>query len=475
MESERTMRETSNLAELREGILKRIVPDGTERDEVKAFCLRTERALTERLRDAGLRAVAEVHGSVARGTWLSGERDVDIFIVLDNRYDREVFPRVLDVVKEYVGEGWTEAYAEHPYIRAQVDGFNVEFVPCFLFDSQQGLKSATDRTPLHTGFVREHLPMEAHDQVRLLKKFMKGVNVYGAEVKVGGFSGYLCELLIIQYGSLEAVLEGASTWSRGEVVDLVGGVDVRTLRKRFKEPLIVVDPVDPGRNVASAVSDTAMWTFTAAARAFLGKPRENFFYPEEAHVDIHDLLERIRGHSLSLLFVVVEDWQVDVPDVLWGQLYKAEKVLADHLGRADFHVFRSAVWSDEASRHILVFEFESATLPAIVKRMGPPIEMAENSEQFIKAHLGEETTITGPWIEGDRWWVGIRRPETSARGLVASMLRDGGRDIGISRRLSEKMRDGLGVLMDEEVGDYLDTDFAGFLDRFLKGRPGWLE
>jgi tRNA nucleotidyltransferase (CCA-adding enzyme) len=474
MDSEKVMRTINTRRELYQSILKRIVPDESEREEVKAFCLRIEREFTGRLRDAGLRAVAEIHGSVARDTWIKGERDVDVFIVLDTDYDRDVFPKVLDVIKDYVGEGWVEAYAEHPYIRAQVDGFNVEFVPCFRFDERNGLKSATDRTPLHTVFVNEHLIQECRDQVRLLKKFMKGIGVYGAEVKIGGFSGYLCELLVIHHHSFDAVLEEASTWSRGEVLDLMGSADVRALRKRFKEPLIVVDPVDARRNVASAVSNTAMWTFTAAARAFLRKPATTFFYPERAPVVTRNLLEQIRGHGLSLLFVVVEDRCADVPDVLWGQLYKAEKVLSDRLGKTGFQVFRSAVWSNEVSKHIFVFELESDSLPGIMKRKGPPVEMAENSMQFIEAHLGVETTILGPWIEGNRWWVGLKRPEPSARGLVASLLRDGGRDIGISRRLGEKIKQGHEVLMGDEVGGFLDAGFADFLDHFLRGRPGWL-
>ena len=235
-----------------------------------------------------------------------------------------------------------------------------------------------------------------------------------------------------------------------------------------------MDPVDAERNVASAVSDTAMWTFTAAARAFLRKPATTFFYPEMAPVDTRKLLEQIRGHNLSLLFVVVEDGRADVPDVLWGQLYKTEKVLSNRLGKADFQVLRSAVWSNEVSRHIFVFELESDSLPGIMKRKGPPVEMAENSMQFIEAHLEAETTILGPWIEGDRWWVGLKRPESSARGLVASMLRDGGRDIGISRRLSEKIKQGHEVLMGDEVGGVLEAGFADFLYQFLRGRPGWL-
>ena len=459
--------------ELREEILGRVTPSDAERRSVEEFCMRTERELTTCLRKVGLEAVAEVHGSAGRGTWLSGDRDIDVFIVLDPGYGRAVLSKVLDVVKAYVGEGWVEAYAEHPYIRAVVEGFDVEFVPCFRVDPREGLISATDRTPLHTQFVKEHLTPKGRAEVRLLKQFMRGVGVYGADVKVSGFSGYLCELLIVRLGSFEDILRAASGWRRGEVIDITGSADPDKLRKRFRDPLIVVDPVDPGRNVASAVSDTALWTFAASARAFLKEPNEKFFYPDEA-VDISALLEALSRSDSNLLFVVIEDGDVDVPDVLWGQLYKAERAVAKLLAKRKFRVVRSAAWSDEASKHLLVFELESATIPGVERKMGPPVEMAESSERFLKAHLCADSTVSGPWIQGRRWWVETRRRQTDARLVLTNVLRDGGRSVGIPRRLSRKITRGYEVLVDGEISSHLQRGFARFLDSFLKGRPDWL-
>ena len=459
---------------LRDSVLVEIVPGEEEKERVRDFCLRVERDLTERLREAGFRAVAEVHGSVARGTWLAEERDLDVFIILEEGYGRDALPGVLDVVKSYVGEGWVEAYAEHPYLMAEIDGFSVEFVPCFRVDPREGLISATDRTPLHTEYVRDRLAPGMHDEVRLLKKFMKGVEVYGAEVKVGGFSGYLCELLVIHLGSFEEVLERATAWGSGEVLDLVGEADPEALRERFAEPLIVPDPVDPGRNVASAVSETSFWTLTVAARAFLDEPKLEFFFPDVAPVEIPRLLEEIRERESSLLFVVVEDGEVEVPDILWGQLYKSEKAISGFLENSDFRVMRSAVWSDEARRHVFVFELEEAVLPGVVRRVGPPVGMEESGRRFVEAHKGAEDTVSGPWMEGRRWWVEVRRPEPDAKRLLASALGDGGREIGVSRGIGERMRSGFAVLVEDEIADVLEPDFAVFLDKFLKGRPGWL-
>jgi len=106
---------------------------------------------------------------------------------------------------------------------------------------------------------------------------------------------------------------------------------------------------------------------------------------------------------------------------------------------------------------------------------GPPVEMAESSERFLQAHIDAESTVSGPWIEKWRWWVETKRQQTDARQLLISALKNGGRKIGVSRRLGVKMAHGCEVLVDGEISSYLQGGFALFLDRFLKGRPGWLE
>ena len=62
---------------------------------------------------------------------------------------------------------------------------------------------------------------------------MRGVGVSGAALTVGGFSGYLCELLVILFGSFEGVLEDAASWGDGAVFVFEGTPDVNVLRTRF--------------------------------------------------------------------------------------------------------------------------------------------------------------------------------------------------------------------------------------------------
>jgi len=153
-------------------------------------------------------------------------------------------------------------FSEHPYTRGVFEGIEVDMVPCYHLDSTEKLQSAVDRTPFHTSYIKGKLDAEGCNQVRLLKKFMKGIGTYGAEQDSRGFSGYLCELLVVHYGSFRKVLEGALTWRKGMTISIDG-----CRGPKMSSPLVVYDPVDSRRNVSSAVHVDTMSTFIHAAKS----------------------------------------------------------------------------------------------------------------------------------------------------------------------------------------------------------------
>ena len=75
-----------------------------------------------------------------------------------------------------------EKYAEHAYVHARVNGFDVDLVPCYLVEDASKLKSAVDRTPFHTKYVASKI-VGLEGDVLLLKQFLKGIGVYGSELK----------------------------------------------------------------------------------------------------------------------------------------------------------------------------------------------------------------------------------------------------------------------------------------------------
>ena len=362
---------------------------------------------------------------------------------------------------------FTEAYAEHPYLQTRINGYSIDIVPCFRLDNGE-LHSATDRTPLHTRWLEPRLG-GLGDDVRLLKRFLMTLGIYGAEIKVGGFSGYLCELLVVYYGGFWALMEAAAKWGNRTVISF------SDKPKKFNEPLTVIDPVDPSRNVASALREDAYSLFSAAASSFVKKPSMRFFRREQVDVTPEMVLESLRVRPSDILFLVIEESNVDVPDTLWGQIHKSRQAIEQQLTVNDFNVLRSTAWSNEVNRHIFVYELESAVIPETVRHMGPPASLEGNVRQFIEAYRGNPRTVSGPDLLGDRWYVLVKREFTSVVNLMDSLLADGGRSIGVSRKLCVRILQHHRVLLNEEVKDYLVDGFTGYLFDWLKGRPLWIE
>ena len=459
-------------------VLRRATPSAKEKEKTEQFSKRLTARLQRELTKTGLGAEAHVEGSVAKGTWLADEKDVDLFVIVPKELGREAFTKVIDVAKRVAGKRFLEAYAEHPYVEAKIGEFTVDFVPCFRVGSAGEAESSVDRTPFHTIYIKERLSGEATKDVRLLKRFMRGIGVYGAEIRVGGFSGYLCELLVLHYGSFLNVLEAAADWKETTMVDMenhYGGQETE-VRKAFPEPLVVVDPVDRGRNVASAVGIERLFEFAAASRQFLKAPRYEFFYPETVEPFSLDKFSRALKSRGTTLVMLKTSCAKAVPDVLWGQLYRSQKALSKLISADGFSVVRDAVWSDEKAVDVFVFELASRYLPLIERHVGPPISKREDCEKFLVKHAKSREVLSGPRVEGDRWVVDRKRRHTDVAELLREKLRYNNKTLGLSGQVSEAFSSGFEVLVDDKVRGFYrrNRGFSVFLTGFLSGKPSWL-
>lgn len=462
-------------------VLQRITPGPEERERVTALAEQIMGRLRELLAREGLEAEVRLEGSLAKDTWLSGEADVDIFVRFRPEVPKEFFKkRFLPLAREATaGLRQVERYAEHPYLECFADGVRINIVPCYAVPPGEWL-SATDRTPYHTEYVRSRLDERLKGEVRLLKKFMKGIGAYGAEIRVGGFSGYLCELLVIYYGGFLEALRGALRWRRGTLIDLSGYYEGREeeARELFgRHHLIVVDPVDPGRNTAASVTLDKMCLFMAAAREFLARPSEAFFFPPELpEKGERELAELIASRGTSLL-VIKTGVEGMAPDIIWGQVKRTLRALRGTLKNEGFQVLRAAAWSDEARTCVLVLELEASRLPPVVKHVGPPVWVEEHVERFLSKHLANPNLVCGPYVEGERWVALVkRRWPDAAEFLRAKLAERGGRNIGIAPLLAQRVEKGFEVLEGPEIAS-LCRELPGFkrwLIDFLIGRPRWL-
>jgi tRNA nucleotidyltransferase (CCA-adding enzyme) len=428
----------------------------------------------------GIKATVRVEGSVAKDTWLREEPDVDVFMRLSTSIPRKSLGEISLKIARKATEGAVqiERFAEHPYLEAFIDGVRVNIVPCYDVKPGEWL-SATDRTPFHTDYVNKRLNKDLRNEVRLLKKFMKGIRVYGAEIKTGGFSGYLCELLILHHKSFTGTLRAFAQNAQRITVDIEGYYAGREkeLQLLFPEPLVIVDPVDKGRNVASAVQPQKLYTFIGAARAFLKTPDAEFFYPPKAKALSAQALKRqLEKRGSSLVFLTLEQLSA-VPDVLWGQLYKTQRSLRKLTELSDFRVLRDAVWSDEKNLSIFVLELDQRVLPSVKKHLGPPLEREKECDNFLSKYARNEDVVSGPYVEDGRWVVELRRKFTDVVELLHEKLKEGGRNAGVAELVSQSFRKKLEILVNSEVIEVYrgNREFAEFLTDFLSGKPFWLE
>ena len=469
----------SNMDRVLTSVRKKTTPSEKERKEVLSLADTLVERVKTAAEKAGVKARVRIEGSVAKDTWLRGEPDIDIFMQLPTSTPREAFGTTcLRIAKEATkGSRQVERFAEHPYLEAFVNSTRVNIVPCYRSKPGDWI-SATDRTPYHTNYVNPKLNDRLRSEIRLLKRFMKGINVYGAEIKVGGFSGYLGELLTLHYGSFVNVLKSAANWRQPWTIDYENHYKGREneVQKIFEEPLIVVDPIDRGRNVASAVRKQRLDEFTAASREFLKQPRLEFFYPKETKIfKKEQLLQTIQKRGTALVFVKFGKTDA-VPDILWGQLYKTHRSLRKMLHQNDFNVIRSTVWSDEKNLGVFLFEVERHLLPAAKKHLGPPIGKMVECENFLRKHVKSSATLSGPYIEDGRWVVEIKRKHTDIVDLFREKLKEGGRQAGVAGLISRALTSSMEIRVNEGImTTYLaNNEFAKFLTEYIKGKPKWL-
>lgn len=457
---------------LKPKMLEKIKPKKTEKEQIKEFTNDLLDEINKKLKKQGIPATAELHGSIAHDTWIKGEQDLDIFIVLEQNIGFSGFQVILSMLKKYLGNNWREAYAEHPYLQSQINGYNIDFVPCYRISKGEKIISSTDRTPLHTTYLKDKLTETHRDEIRLLKQFTKRIGVYGAEIKTEGFSGYLCELLVLHYGSFIKVLEAFS--HSPEIMEIKRG-SIKKETKKKPDPIILADPVDPKRNVASAVNKKSYWTFALATRNLLKKPELKYFFKPETRIKKTEILNKLDQKESDYLFIVIEENKPDVPDSLWGQLHKTHQALHRLLTKNDFKILQSKTWSNEKTRHIFVFNLESVKISNLVKQNGPPVKLWKDVEKFIESHINAEDTVSGPGICSDKLFVIKKRKHNDAITMLTEALKNGGRKIGVAKNLSTRIKNHHQILLNNGIERYLDQEFNETLYEMIVGRPDWLD
>jgi tRNA nucleotidyltransferase (CCA-adding enzyme) len=376
--------------------------------------------------------LVELGGSYAKGTWLKGKLDLDIFVKIKKETEEKQFEEIgkkigfasMKKYKPYV------RYSEHPYVEAEAENIKVNVVPCYDVENGQW-KSAADRSSFHTKFILEKLDDEKKNEVRLLKKFLIGIDIYGAEIAKEGFGGYVAEVLIYHYGSFIKVLEAAANFTQGQTIG--------NPTKKFETSLILIDPIDSNRNLGTAISTQNFGKFILAARAYLKKPSLEFFNGKKFVSNTKNLKNTL---------VVMFNYKHRSPDIIWGQAKRGATALSGQLELGGFQVLRKSAITDEKSEAAMLFLLHSPVIEKSMVKNGPDVFRKPESENFISQNSKNKLT----WVDDDGRILSLQEREFyDAKKFLQSLLKKNLVKAGIPSGIIPDMKRSFKVLAGHQV------------------------
>jgi len=390
----------------------------------------------------------EFGGSFAKDTWLSKDADVDIFIKFKKSTSEEKFENIskkigFESLKKYSPY---VRYSEHPYVEAKIKDTKINVVP--FYDVKIGeWKSAVDRSPFHTKFMKKSLTVKMRNEVRILKTFLKSNGIYGAEIAKQGFSGYVSEVLILNFESFENLIKSISNIKESQIIGKT--------TKKFETSIVIIDPIDNNRNLAAAISDENIGKFILISRAFKEKPRLELFKNKKL---------KVSKKYWDNLLVVKFDFKSRSPDVIWGQIKRATSSLVIQLELGGFTVLRSKSYTDQVKEAYLLFFLKSTKISNIYSKNGPDFFRENSSKSFISKNLKNTELM---WIGTNRKIISLeKRKHVDAVNFMSEFLKKN-LQTGMPKGLLADFKRGFRVSIGnknlsksikEEAGELISTD-----------------
>ncbi len=452
------------IGEIEKKALESLRPRKEDYEKARHVFEKIKAIINDYLESNGIDGRVELEGSVAKDTWIRTDPELDVFIIFPrtSSWNKETIKNIVEELASKLEKyNPVISYAEHPYIKVSVEGFETDIVPAIEKPPGEKILTAVDRTPMHTRYVKEHTTPELRDEIRLAKRFARRIGVYGAEIRTRGFSGYLLELLVIEYGGFRELLENASNWKPPIIV----GKTDRSICGNT--PLCIADPTDSKRNVAASVSMKRIAEFSLASTLYLKSPSISFFVEDDSLENIiEDRVKLMEPYYPYIVIVELYSSKPHPPDNFWGMMERASGNMKRILENKGFRTARCDYWCNERQRGILACLLESPFLSPIEVREGPPYHKKEHSHKFILKYL--YSPMRGPWVEKNG-------------RLAALEMRDSQHPVDLlKKRINELLVSGLSgsrydVFVLSWKPELIDDPEAGaWIREFIFGKPKWL-
>ncbi len=362
--------------------------------------------ITDEARKQGIKARCTPGGSVAKGTFLKDDYDVDLFLRFDYSYkDDDLSKLAAGILKRWAPE---VVHGSRDYFQLEKE-LNFEIVPVLDIAEPKLAVNVTDMSPLHVDWVKKNLMPGQEDDIRLAKKFCKAQGVYGAESYISGFSGHVIDILIIHHGGFVKLLEASKRWKPKIIIDTCKHYGRRDIlfelnKSKTYGPMVLVDPILPSRNAAASLSQEKLDRFISQAKAFLKRPSKDFFRRKEFDPAEHP----------GKVIVVKGRPAGGKRDVAGSKVVKSYELMRDALSTYGFAIIDSG-WDWDGKEDALLWYSIEGDISPVVKVTGPPAEMAEHAKRF-RAKYPDAT------VEERKLVAMAEREHTTAEGFIKSFL-----------------------------------------------------
>lgn len=429
-------------------IVKTAIPSKTRQKSKKEMADMVYKLVEKEIQKYSEVVELEFGGSYAKDTWLPNNADIDIFI----KFKKNISEEKLENISKEIGFNSLKKYSpyvrysQHPYVEAKIKDTKINIVPCY--DVRIGeWKSAADRSPFHTKFMKKSLTLKMKNEVRVLKIFLKSNKIYGAEIAQQGFSGYISEVLILEFGSFENLIKSISKIKENQIIGKTS--------KIFDTSIIVIDPIDSNRNLAAAISNENIGKFILICRALKQKPSLEFFKTKKSQV---------ANKFWNNLLIVKFEFKTRSPDIIWGQIKRATTTLSTQLQLGGFTVLRSKSHTNEKNEAYLIFFLESTKISETYQKSGPEFFREDSTNSFISKNLKDAELL---WIGDNKKVISLeKRKHTSSVNFMKEFL-EKNLQTGIPKGLQNDFKRGFKVFIGnktlsksikEEVSELISVD-----------------
>ena len=448
--------------EIEKNVLKKVTPSSIDRLKLEKIIKELKEKLKSEIKKRKLPVSIELVGSTAKDTYLKNNLDIDYFLLFPTKFDKNFISNNAISIGESILTDTEQSYAEHPYLRGYFKKFFVEIVPSYKIEKASQKLSAVDRTPLHTKYVLENLSEEQKPEVLLFKQFLRGIGCYGAEAEIEGFSGYLCEIMVLKFGTFENILKNAINWKTGVKLSLT-----KEKIESFDSPLIFIDPVDKDRNVASALSKEKFDLFTKACKQYLKNPSIKFFFPNEPKPwPLEKIKKEIEEQNCRYIGIKFDKPKI-IDENLYPQLRKATKSIIKNCKINDFNVYDVTFHINDKENIInIIIKAEDEPLSKTVEHMGPPIKLKENVKDFKNKWKEDKRLIKGPFEKNKRIYVEIKREYFDIKNFISNKIIK----LSLGKDIDIEINKNFSILDFENL---LNEDLKLFWTKYLDNKMPW--